>query len=140
MVSTDYSPHRHTANLCKLPLSVLLYCRLSTVTYNSNLADLIVLWESGEFGPLLLQSFIIQQSFEFSGLKIANFWQKIQWSRFIMVDEFFLDQNLWVSIIKAMTFSIVEKYLSQSSIVICCGTDNFIDGSFYSAILFFKSD
>jgi len=57
-----------------------------------------------------------------------------------MVDESFLDQNLWVSLIKAMTFSIVEKYLSQSSIVICGGTDNFIDGSFYSAILFFTSN
>jgi hypothetical protein len=78
--------------------------------------------------------------FEFSGLKIQIFGQKIQWSRFIMVDEFFLDQNLWVSLIKATTFSIVEKYLSQSGIVICGSTDNFIDGSFYSAILFFKSD
>jgi hypothetical protein len=36
-----------------------------------------------------------------------------------------------------MTFSIVEKYLLQSSIVIC---GDFIDGGFYSAILFFKSD
>ncbi len=46
-------------------LKMLLYCRLPTVTYNSNLADLIVLWKSGEFGTLLLQLFLIQQSSSF---------------------------------------------------------------------------
>jgi len=46
-------------------LEMLLYCRIPTVTYNSNLVDLIVLWKSGELGPLLLQSFIIQQSSSF---------------------------------------------------------------------------
>jgi len=50
----DLTKFGHKKDMKGNILKLLLYCRLPAVTYNSNLADLIVLWKSGEFGPLLL--------------------------------------------------------------------------------------
>jgi hypothetical protein len=61
----DFAKFSHKKDMKGNILKMLLYCRLPTVTYNSNLADLIVLWKSGEFGTLLLQLFLIQQSSSF---------------------------------------------------------------------------
>jgi hypothetical protein len=71
----DLTKFGHKKDMKGNILKMLLYCRLPTVTYNSNLADLIVLWNLANSGHFYYNHLLYNKVRVF-WFKTSNFWSK----------------------------------------------------------------